>query len=84
MGILREGTATFAYYGVADVRTGAPVTAETRFSPGSLTKSMVATVIAGLAAADRLSLNDLCNYARVAGPAARGDAGARGISSHCL
>jgi len=58
IGILREGTATFAYYGVADVRTGEPVTAETRFSPGSLTKSMVATVIAGLAAADRLSLND--------------------------
>jgi CubicO group peptidase (beta-lactamase class C family) len=43
---------------VADVTTGEPVTAETRFSVGSLTKSMVATVIARLAAADRLSLDD--------------------------
>jgi len=58
IGILREGSATFAYYGVADVTTGEPVTPETRFSPGSLTKSMVATLIAGLAAAGRLSLND--------------------------
>jgi len=58
IGILRQGSATFAYCGVADVTTGEPVTPETRFSPGSLTKSMVATVIAGLAAAGRLSLND--------------------------
>jgi CubicO group peptidase (beta-lactamase class C family) len=40
------------------VRSGEPVTAGTRFSAGSLTKSMVATVIAGLAAAGRLSLAD--------------------------
>ena len=58
IGILREGAATTAYYGVADVRTGEPVTPETRFSPGSLTKSMVATVIARLAEAGRLSLDD--------------------------
>ena len=58
LGILHKGTVTTACYGVADVRSGAPVTAGTRFSAGSLTKSMVATVVAGLAAAGRLSLDD--------------------------
>jgi CubicO group peptidase (beta-lactamase class C family) len=38
--------------------TGEPVTPGTRFSAGSLTKSMVATVVAGLAEAGRLSLDD--------------------------
>jgi CubicO group peptidase (beta-lactamase class C family) len=56
--MLREGTATAAYYGVTDVTTGEPVTSETRFSVGSLTKSMVATVIARLAQSGRLSLGD--------------------------
>ena len=58
IGILRDGAATTAYCGVADVRTGEPVTPETLFSVGSLTKSMVATVIARLAEAGRLSLDD--------------------------
>jgi CubicO group peptidase (beta-lactamase class C family) len=58
IGILRDGVATTAYYGVADVRAGEPVTPETLFSVGSLTKSMVATVIARLAGAGRLSLDD--------------------------
>jgi CubicO group peptidase (beta-lactamase class C family) len=58
IGILREGVATSAYYGVADVSSGEPVTPETLFSIGSLTKSMVATVIARLAEAGRLSLDD--------------------------
>lgn len=58
IGILREGAATTAHYGVADVTSGEPVTLETRFSVGSLTKSMVATVIARLAEAGRLSLDD--------------------------
>jgi CubicO group peptidase (beta-lactamase class C family) len=58
IGILRDGAVTTACYGVADVRSGAPVTAGTRFSAGSLTKSMVATVVAGLAVAGRLSLDD--------------------------
>ena len=57
IGILREGTATTAYFGVADVSTGTPVTTDTLFSVGSLTKSMVATVIARLAEAGRLSLD---------------------------
>ncbi|HEX6858434.1 MAG TPA: serine hydrolase [Streptosporangiaceae bacterium] len=43
IGILRGGAVTTACYGVADVRSGAPVTAATRFSAGSLTKPMVAT-----------------------------------------
>jgi CubicO group peptidase (beta-lactamase class C family) len=47
-----------AYFGVADVTTGDPITAKTCFSIGSLTKSMVATVIARLAEANRLSLDD--------------------------
>jgi len=58
IGILREGAATTAYYGVTDVTTGEPVTSETRFSVGSLTKSMVGTVIAHLAETGRLSLDD--------------------------
>jgi CubicO group peptidase (beta-lactamase class C family) len=58
LGILRNGAATIAYYGVADVATSEPVAAETRFSVGSLTKSMVATVIARLAEAGRVSLDD--------------------------
>jgi len=57
LGILRDGETTTAYYGVADVATGDPVTADTRFSLGSLTKSMVATVAARLADAGRLSLD---------------------------
>jgi CubicO group peptidase (beta-lactamase class C family) len=58
IGILRDGTATTATYGVADVATGEPVAAETRFSVGSLTKSMVATVIAYLVDARQLSFDD--------------------------
>jgi CubicO group peptidase (beta-lactamase class C family) len=58
IGILRGGATTIASYGVADVTTGEQVTPETRFSPGSLTKSMVATVVARLAQAGRLSLDD--------------------------
>ena len=58
IGILRDGAATTAYYGVTDVRTGELVTPETLFSVGSVTKSMVATVIALLAEAGRLSLDD--------------------------
>jgi len=58
LGILHEGSVTTACYGVADVTTGAPVTPESRFSAGSLTKSMAATVIARLAGAGRLALDD--------------------------
>ena len=58
VGILRDGAATTASSGVADVATGEPVTPETRFATGSLTKPMVATVIARLAAEGRLSLDD--------------------------
>jgi CubicO group peptidase (beta-lactamase class C family) len=58
VGILREGLTTTAQYGVAHVRTGEPVTPETRFSVGSLTKSKVATVIARLAEAGLLALDD--------------------------
>ncbi len=58
LGVLHNDSATTAYYGVADVTTGEAVTAETRFSAGSLTKSMVATVVARLAQEGRLSLED--------------------------
>ncbi len=58
IGILHEGKVTTAYCGVADVWSGEPVTAETLFSVGSLTKSMVATVIARLAEAGLLSLDE--------------------------
>ena len=58
LGVLRDGVALVACWGVADVRTAEPVTADTRFSVGSLTKSMVATVIARLAEAGRLAFDD--------------------------
>jgi CubicO group peptidase (beta-lactamase class C family) len=58
IGILRDGAVTTAYYGVTDVTTGEPVTSETRFSVGSLTKSMVGTVIVRLAETGRVSLDD--------------------------
>ena len=58
IGVFRAGTATAACYGAADITTGEPVTPGTHFSAGSLTKSMVATVIARLAEAGRLSLDD--------------------------
>jgi CubicO group peptidase (beta-lactamase class C family) len=58
VGILREGVATTAFYGIADVRTGAPITPTSQFHIGSLTKSMVATVIARLADAGAMSLDD--------------------------
>ena len=58
IGILRDGAVATAYHGIADVRSSEPVTAETRFAAGSLTKSMVATVIARLADAGQLSLDD--------------------------
>src|SRR5215207_8745926 len=76
VGLLRQGAATTAHCGVADVTTQEPVTPETRFSVGSLTKSMVATVIARLAKAGRLSLEDsvaahVPELGAAAGPKAR-------------
>jgi CubicO group peptidase (beta-lactamase class C family) len=58
IGVLRDGVVTVAHHGVGDVSSGAPVTAESRFGAGSLTKSMVATAIVLLAEAGRLSLDD--------------------------
>jgi CubicO group peptidase (beta-lactamase class C family) len=58
IGVLREGAATFACHGVASTKTGAAVTPASRFGVGSLTKSMVATVVARLADDGRLSLDD--------------------------
>src|SRR6185295_2438272 len=58
IGVLRDGVVTTAYVGVADTTTGEPVTSETRFAVGSLCKSMVATAVARLAEAARLSLDD--------------------------
>jgi CubicO group peptidase (beta-lactamase class C family) len=56
--VLREGAELSAFHGLADTRTAEPVTAESRFAVGSLTKSMVATVVARLAQDRRLSLDD--------------------------
>jgi CubicO group peptidase (beta-lactamase class C family) len=58
IGVLRDGEAATAYYGVADMTTGEPVTSDTRFAVGSLGKSMAATVVARVAQAGRLSLDD--------------------------
>lgn len=58
VGILRDGAVVAAYCGVADTRTGDPVGSDTRFAVGSVTKSMVATVLIRLAAAGHLALDD--------------------------
>lgn len=58
IGFLRDGEVRSTYWGVGDAMTGEPVTAETRFAIGSLGKPMVATLIARLAEAGRLSLDD--------------------------
>jgi CubicO group peptidase (beta-lactamase class C family) len=54
IGVLRDGEAATAYYGVADMTTGEPVTSDTRFAVGSLGKPMAATVVARVAKAGRL------------------------------
>jgi CubicO group peptidase (beta-lactamase class C family) len=58
IGLLRGGDEAFTFHGVANVGTGTPVTAESRFGAGSLTKSMVATVVVRLAEQGSLSLED--------------------------
>lgn len=58
LGVLRHGEPATAYWGMGDVRTATPVTASTQFGIGSLTKSMVASALAVLAAEHRLSLDD--------------------------
>lgn len=58
IGILRDGAVVTAHTGIADTITGEPVRSETRFAVGSLCKSMVATAVARLAGAGRLSLDD--------------------------
>jgi CubicO group peptidase (beta-lactamase class C family) len=58
LGILRHGERVAVYCGVADVRTGSPVTASTRFGIGSLTKSMVASALAVLVAEHQVTLDD--------------------------
>jgi CubicO group peptidase (beta-lactamase class C family) len=58
VGILHEGSVAIACHGIADARTGDPVSKQTRFAVGSLTKSMVATAIARLAQSGALSLDD--------------------------
>jgi CubicO group peptidase (beta-lactamase class C family) len=58
VGIFRGDSASTAYVGTADVASGEPVTAETRFAVGSLAKSMVATAVARLAVAGQLALDD--------------------------
>jgi CubicO group peptidase (beta-lactamase class C family) len=57
-GILRDGEAVCACVGVADISTGAPVTPATRWSAGSLAKSMTATVVVLLSDRGRLALHD--------------------------
>jgi CubicO group peptidase (beta-lactamase class C family) len=58
IGVLREGATVFAYHGITDVASGESVTGETRFGVGSVTKSMVATVVVRLSEAGLLSLDD--------------------------
>jgi CubicO group peptidase (beta-lactamase class C family) len=55
--VLRDGEVVEACTGVADVSTGDPVTPATRFAVGSITKSMVATVVTNLDADGQMSLD---------------------------
>ena len=48
--------------GVADISTGRPMEARLRFRAGSLTKSLVATVVLQLVAEGRLSLADTLEH----------------------
>jgi CubicO group peptidase (beta-lactamase class C family) len=59
LGVVRGDEAVIEYCGVADVETGEAVTPETRFAVGSLCKSMVATAVARLVDAHRLSFEDM-------------------------
>jgi CubicO group peptidase (beta-lactamase class C family) len=58
VGLVRGGQVRTACYGVADVRTQRPVTPGTAFSLGSLTKPVVATLLARLARSGALSFDD--------------------------
>ena len=58
LGILHRGQVTAACFGVADLASGLPVSTETRFSAGSLTKTFVATLLVGLAHGGQLPLDD--------------------------
>ena len=58
LGVLQDGAVTIACHGVGDLVTGEPITPDSRFSLGSLTKSFVATALARLVRDDRLSLDD--------------------------
>lgn len=58
LGILRHGEWVAVYCGVTDIRSASPVTASSRFSIGSLTKSMVASAVAVLDAEGHLSIDD--------------------------
>ena len=58
LGVLRDGVVTIACHGVGDLVTGEPITRDSQFSLGSLTKSFVATALARLGRDGRLSLDD--------------------------
>lgn len=74
LGILRDRQVTVVHTGVADVASGEPMTAETRFGVGSITKSITATVILRLAGEGYLSIDDhLAEYL----PELRGNGWAR-------
>lgn len=57
-GVMEDGVVTVTCFGVADSRTGEPVTEASRFGVGSLSKSMCATVVVKLADEGRLALTD--------------------------
>ena len=58
VGLLTPTTRIVAAHGLADVATGERVGPDTVFAVGSLTKSMVATAVALLCAAERMDLDD--------------------------
>jgi CubicO group peptidase (beta-lactamase class C family) len=58
LAVMVDGEVATASTGVADLSTGEPVTPETRFAIGSITKPMVATALIDLARSGSLAMDD--------------------------
>jgi CubicO group peptidase (beta-lactamase class C family) len=62
VGLFRDGVSAMACTGFADVESRIPVTSSTHFLAGSISKSMVATVVARLVSQGLLSFDDPIGY----------------------
>jgi len=58
LGVIRDGTLQFRAFGYADIESRAPITPDTLFAIGSMSKSFTALVTLKLAEQKRLSIHD--------------------------